>query len=186
MAPDEILRELVVTLEALEIPYAIAGSIASIAYGEPRATMDIDVVMDLEPVDVSRLGGRLHPKGFVVDEEAATQAVSERRQFNILHPTSGFKIDVFVMGDDIERSQIRRRRRLPALADLEASFSPPEEVILKKLQYFEAGGSDKHLRDIAAMLEISAEEIDEEWITEQAAELGLLETWKSCGRIPGQ
>jgi len=181
MAPDELLRELVVALEALEIPYAIAGSIASIAYGEPRATMDIDVVMDLEPDDVSRLGDRLRPKSFVVDEVAATQAVSERGQFNILHPSSGFKIDVFVMGDTIEQSQIRRRRRLPALPDLEASFSPPEEVILKKLQYFEAGGSDKHLRDIAAMLEISAEEIDQEWITEQAAELGLLELWENFG-----
>ncbi|MDQ3555937.1 MAG: hypothetical protein M3409_04050 [Gemmatimonadota bacterium] len=112
----EILRYVVEALEDLQIPDAIVGSIASIAYGEPRSTRDIDVVVDLQRADVPRLRSR---------------------------------------------------------------FSAPEELILKKLEYYRSGESPKHLRDIAAMLQISGEEIDRGRIEEEAATLGLGELWKA-------
>lgn len=48
MGADELLRYLVTALEEVGVPYALGGSIASIAYGEPRATLDIDVVVSLD------------------------------------------------------------------------------------------------------------------------------------------
>ena len=48
----DLLRHLVSVLEELDLPYALAGSIASMAYGEPRATLDIDVVVRLDPADI--------------------------------------------------------------------------------------------------------------------------------------
>lgn len=179
MTPDELLREIVMVLEDLVIPYAIGGSVASIAYGEPRATLDIDIVIDIETADVARLAGRFDPDAYMFNEDQATAATAERGQFNVIHPGSGQKIGFFVVGDSVERSQIQRARRLPALSGLEASFSPPEELILKKLQYYEAGSSDKHLRDIASMLSISPEEIDRDRIGRLAAELGLSALWES-------
>jgi len=130
---DEILREVVKTLEALDVPYAIGGSLASIAYGEPRATLDLDIVIDLKAADVDRLVARLDPAEFHLDAEQAREAIERRGQFNVIVPRAGFKIDFFVVGDDIERRQIEHRRRLPALPGLEAASSPPEELILKKL-----------------------------------------------------
>ncbi len=179
MEPDELLWYVVEALEELEIPYALARSIASIAYGEPRSTLDIDLVADLHPSDAARLKARFPTPDFYLSEEAAVEAVEHRRQFNIIHPASGFKVDVFVVGDAVEASQIARRRRLPAVGALTATFSPPEELILKKLEYYQSGGSDKHLRDIRSMLRISRTEIDEERVRGFADERGLANIWSA-------
>jgi len=180
----DLLRHLVSVLEELDLPYALAGSIASMAYGEPRATLDIDVVVRLTHTDIERLKTRFPSDEFHLDVEAAKEAIVEGSQFNILHPSSGLKIDVFVEGDEVERVQIEDRRRLPALPGFTAAFSPPEELILKKLLYHRDGGSEKHLRDIKAMLEISGDEIDTDRVERGAEALGLQEIWSSVSR-PG-
>lgn len=179
MEPDELLRYVIEALEGIDVPYALAGSIASIAYGEPRSTLDIDLVADLQHQDVARLKGRFPAPEFYLSEEAAAEAVEHRHQFNIIHPASGFKVDVFVAGDAVEASQIARRRRLPAIGALTATFSPPEELILKKLEYYQSGGSDKHLRDIRSMLRISGAEINQERVRDLADERGLSDIWSA-------
>ena len=55
----------------------------------------------------------------------------------------------------------------------------PEDVILAKLWYYHEGGSDKHLRDIAAMLQVSGEVIDRGYIDRWARELGYTEEWRA-------
>ena len=75
MGFDDLLRLLVAALEEMNIPYAIGGSVASIAYGEPRATLDIDVVTSMEPSIVDAFCGRFSPDDFYVDADAAPQAV---------------------------------------------------------------------------------------------------------------
>jgi hypothetical protein len=51
------------------------------------------------------------------------------------------------------------------------AVAPPEYVIVRKLEYFREGGSEKHLRDIRSMLSISEEQIDkgalEDWVRRQ-------------------
>lgn len=53
-------------------------------------------------------------------------------------------------------------------------IAPPECVIVRKLEYFREGGSDKHLRDIRAMLNVSGELLDRgalnDWITRRGVE----------------
>ena len=182
MQAADLLRHLVSVLEDLDLPYALAGSIASMAYGEPRATLDIDVVVRLAPTDLERLEARFPSEEFYLDVEAAAEAIVEGSQFNIIHPSSGLKIDVFVEADEIEHVQIEDRRRLPALPGFTAAFSPPEELILKKLLYHRDGGSEKHLRDIKAMMEISGHEIDVDRVERGAEALGLQEIWSTVSR----
>lgn len=47
MLATEFLADLVRRLESREVTYALVGSIATMSYGEPRATLDIDVVVAL-------------------------------------------------------------------------------------------------------------------------------------------
>ena len=54
----------------------------------------------------------------------------------------------------------------------------PEDVILGKLWYFNEGGSEKHLRDIAAMLQMSGELIDDKYVELWAQRLGYAEHWR--------
>ncbi len=116
---------------------------------------------------------------FYCSAEAVEQAVRRRFQFNILHPQSGLKIDVIIATDsEFDRSRLSRSIRLPGGADFEAAFASPEDVIIKKLEYFHEGGSDKHLRDIVGVLKVQADRIDRDYLTDWIARLKLENEWR--------
>ena len=56
--------------------------------------------------------------------------------------------------------------------------APLECVILHKLEYFREGGSDKHLRDIRGMLQVSGEQIDRVILQEWIERRGLQPQWR--------
>ncbi|MFZ2053133.1 MAG: hypothetical protein WAU81_02940 [Candidatus Aminicenantales bacterium] len=179
MEPPELLQHIVECFEKLNIGYFITGAVASIAYGEPRLTNDIDIVADINERDVARLKGCFPDEEFYFDEEAAVKAVRLPFQFNIIHPASGLKIDVMVSKkDEFDLSRFQRIRRIKALEDREANFASPEDVILKKMEYYAEGGSEKHLRDISGMIKISAEILDFAYISDWAGRLNLEDIWK--------
>jgi hypothetical protein len=144
----ELLRYLVDVLDELAIEYMIVGSHASIYYGEPRLTQDVDVVIGLTRPALPGFLDRFPASDFYVSEAAARDALARHGQFNIIPGASGVKIDVFI-GKDTEYDRLRfeRRHRLPLVPGREAYFARPEDVILYKLLYFKEGGSDRHLRD---------------------------------------
>lgn len=183
MDPSELLERLAQTLESLRVPYLITGSMATIAYGEPRFTNDIDVVVRLTAHQIDDLCRAFPPEEFYISREAVADAVTHRTQFNVLHPTSGLKIDVMV-ADDSEFNQDRfsRARSLRVSADREVAFASPEDVIIKKLVFYREGGSDKHLRDISGVLRIMGEEIDRKYIERWVLRLGLTREWSFCTR----
>lgn len=178
MEQGELLRTVTEILERLGIPYLVTGSMATIYYGEPRFTVDIDIVVDLAAERVPDLCGSFPPDEFYVSEEAARRAVLNRSQFNILHPGSGLKIDLMVSDrSDFDRSRFDRSRRLRTAEEYEATFASPEDVILKKLEYYREGKSEKHLKDIAGVLKISGDELDHAYIETWANRLGVREIW---------
>jgi hypothetical protein len=149
MDPSELLERLAQTLETLRIPYLITGSMATIAYGEPRFTNGVDVVVRLASHQIDEICGAFPAEEFYISRKAVADAVVHRAQFNILHPASGLKIDVMV-ADDSEFNQARfsRARSLRVAVGRDVTFASPEDVIIKKLVFYREGGSEKHLRDI--------------------------------------
>ena len=179
MTQAELLRYLTDVLESLGVEYMIGGSQASMYYGEPRLTRDIDVVVDLHPSHLPAFLGRFPSDEFYVDGETAREAVERGRQFNIIHPGSGLKIDVYVNPDTpYDRTRLARRQKLPLLAGVEAYFARPEDVILYKLIYSQESGSELPLRDVLGILSVSGPELDEAYIEEWAGRLGLTAIWK--------
>ena len=72
---------------------------------------------------------RFPPEDFYLDADTAAEAVREGSQFDIIHPVSGMKIDVFSdRKDEVAKSQIECSRRLPALPGLTAAFSPADRL----------------------------------------------------------
>jgi len=178
MGPFELLKKIVDVFEDLQIPYLVTGAVASIAYGEPRLTNDIDIVADLKEDHVEGLLRAFPADDFYIDEEIVREAIQNHGQFNIIHPSSGLKVDV-MMKKNTPHDKIRfeRIRRIYPMESYQASFAAPEDVIIKKMEYYKEGGSDKHLRDIAGILKISVESVDRNYIFEWAQRLGLLEIW---------
>ena len=151
---------------------------ATIAYGEPRFTNGIDVVVELDPTKVADFCKSFPGPEFLCFEPAVIEAVRTRFQFNILQPATGLKIDVILATDsEFDRSRFQRGVRNFYGPGSEAWFASPEDVIVKKLQYYREGGSDKHIRDILGVLKVRGERVDRAYITEWVDRLGLVDPW---------
>ncbi|MBN1590980.1 MAG: hypothetical protein JW888_15815 [Pirellulales bacterium] len=174
-----MLRKLTEVLESLEIPYLITGSTATIAYGEPRFTNDVDVVAALAEAKVDGFCAAFPAPEFYCHPDAVRRAVTDRSQFNIIHPASGLKVDVMIPAETpFNRSRLNRGVRIPAGPGFSARFASAEDVIIKKLEYYREGGSEKHLRDIAGVLKVQANRVDREYIADWVAKLGLTNEWQ--------
>ena len=180
MEPFELLQRVVGAFERLQIEYFVTGAIASIAYGEPRLTNDIDIVAAVKGNHITGILKAFPPPDFYVSEEAMTEAIQNQGQFNIIHPSSGLKVDIIIRKDtEFDRSRFSRIRRIYPAESYQANFASPEDVIIKKMEYYKEGGSEKHLRDITGILKVSGQELDHPYIDHWARRLGLVEIWNA-------
>jgi hypothetical protein len=181
----ELLQLVADVFERRGIVYAITGSHASMAYGEHRFTNDIDVIAKIEAEQLDGLIAEFPKEEFYVSDIGARHAVTSGGQFNIIHPTSGLKVDVIVPREPGWPDQFVRRRHLATASNSDAWFISPEDLILKKMHFYREGESDRHLRDIASMLKTSGAKIDRNYIDEWSKKLGLAEIWSELTkRVP--
>jgi len=173
--PLDAIREVVSTLATLGIAHAVSGSIASSIHGNPRFTRDADLVVDPFPGAEARLVTCLGAT-FYVRLDAVKRAVSDRSSFNIIKPSSAFKIDVFLRQErPFERSLFARRVPSPVLG----SDEPPldvvsaEDITLLKLERFRLLGeaSDQQWFDALGVLRVQADRLDSAYLNHWAAEL---------------
>lgn len=183
MAPSELLQGIVAVLERLGLRYFVTGSMATIFFGEPRFTNDLDIVVDLPANRIAEFSSAFPAPEFYLSEETVHRAVSRHGQFNIIHPASGLKVDVMVPADSsFNRSRFSRVKRVRPAPDFDAVFSSAEDVILKKMEAYREGGSEKHLRDIAGVLKISGDHLDRAYIADWARRMDTLEIWEEALR----
>jgi hypothetical protein len=177
---SDLLKYTAAQLRRLGIPYAVVGSFASSIWGESRLTQDIDIVVDLKPAHVPLICTAFPAPEFYVSASAVLEAVQQSTQFNVIHPSSGNKIDFMLAGNKPwVVAQLKRSKSLPVFDDVEVDVAASEDVILGKLIYYRDGGSEKHLRDIAGILKTSAAIVDRDYLSQQAEKLGVLDTWRT-------
>jgi hypothetical protein len=179
----DLLRHAVEVLEQMDITYMVVGSIASGAHGEPRMTHDIDIVVKLQRDDVYPLCAAFPSPDFYISPDAVRQAIHNGGMFNVIHGSSGNKIDFMIAGTDMwGRTQIARRERKELIEGSAIYVARPEDIILSKLRYYQQGESEKHLRDIAGILRVSGDEVDRAYIDQWANELEVNEIWQAVQR----
>jgi hypothetical protein len=173
-------------LNTLGVAYMVSGSVAVIIYGEPRLTHDVDLIVVLGQEHIARLPEVFPPAEFYCPptEVVAVEAAREQRgHFNIIHHESGFKADVYLSGRDPLHAWGLARARQLEVDGQALVVAPPEYVILRKLEYYREGGSEKHLRDIRSMLDASSGAIDRVELEKQIAERGLQEAWRRIDEL---
>lgn len=179
MTPEALLYSLVGLFDRLDVPYFITGSVAAMTYGESRFTNDVDIVADLREEHVQAICEAFPPPDYYLNAEAVREAIRSRRQFNILHITEGVKADIIVPRQtEFDRSRFARSRTERIGSQGDAVVASPEDVILKKLEYYREGLSEKHLRDITGILRIYPDPIDQDYIRTWAAKLNVLDIWQ--------
>jgi hypothetical protein len=167
-------------LNSLGVTYMVSGSVAVIIYGEPRLTHDVDLIVVLDQEHIARLPEVFPPTEFYCPppEVIAVEAAREQRgHFNIHHET-GFKADVYLSGRDPLHAWGLARARQLEVEGQALVVAPPEYVIVRKLEFYREGGSEKHLRDIRSMLNTSPEAIQSAELEQQIAARGLQEAWR--------
>ena len=185
MTLAELLADAVRRLERAHIPYMVTGSVASTYHGEPRATRDLDIVIDPLPDSLAVLVDGLLADGHYVDRDAAFAALRERTQFNAVGAGAS-KIDFIVRKDrPLSREEFERRR--PAdLLGTQAFIASVEDMIIAKLEWSLPFHSERQLRDVASMLDVAGDAIDRGYIDRWVGALGLAEAWREMqGDAPG-
>jgi hypothetical protein len=178
MAPFDLLGYVTGIAQSQGLQYFITGSTATIFYGEPRYTLDIDMVLAINASQVQEFCRQFPGPDFYVSESAAHEAINRHSQFNIIHIPSGLKVDVIVPEPSLfNRTRFKRTRTLQTPTGAKATFASPEDVIIKKMEYYKLGGSEKHIRDIASVVKLNPNKIDIAYITQWADELGVSEIW---------
>jgi hypothetical protein len=178
------LKLILEALEAVEIEYLIGGAIAEWAWGEPRATQDLDIVINLPIKAIGRFSKELEKRNMLLPADIILDTMTEDRAdipLNAIHMYSGLKADIYLMrdGDMLRQSAFQRR----VLVDYGPSIGrvyvhSPEDLILYKLMYLGLSGQPKHARDIAAILRAKKNQLDFGYIEEWVTRLGLGSVWK--------
>jgi hypothetical protein len=180
MPEAELFLLFVRPLNRARIRYMIGGSVASIFYGEPRLTHDVDFVVSLDFSDIAVLTEIFPDTEFYVPppEAIAEELRRNRGHFNLIHNATGFKADFYPAGRDSLNAWGFQFTREAHFEEETVVVAPPEYVIVRKLEYFREGGSDKHLRDIRSMLAVSREQIDFAQLNEWIQRLALDAEWR--------
>lgn len=188
MATPGWIELFVTRFEALGLPYMVTGSVASMIYGEPRMTLDLDLVLELA---IERADALLEafpeaqfyrPPLEVVRLECSRES---RGHFNLIHHETGMKADVYLVARDaLHRWGLAHRRRIP-FGPGQLALAPPEYVIVRKLEFWREGGTEKHLRDVRAMLAADLP-LDRSFLDTEVRRRGLEEAWRHVTeRSPG-
>jgi hypothetical protein len=171
----ELLGRVIRHLEANRIPWMLTGSLAGSYHGEPRASIDADIVIDPSPVAMARLVDGLLADGFYADRAAADDALRDRGQFNAIAP-DGLKVD-FIVRKDRPFSIEELRRRQPAdLLGTPGFVVSAEDLVIAKLEWAAETGSERQLQDATRIVQISSA-FDVTYVDAWAARLGIGPMW---------
>lgn len=176
--PTAIASLMAQLLNAADIPYYITGGVAAIAHGEPRATLDLDIVISIELEDLPALAANLERQGFYVAGLEDVIAGS-LRCLNITHLESIENVDLMISGGeeyDLVKLDRRQLYTLPGGGDV--AIATPEDIIVSKLLWRRGSQSDKQWRDILGILKVQQERLDFGYIQRWVATFGLDGDWQ--------
>lgn len=159
-------------LRAARLPFMLTGSFAMAYYGKPRMTRDLDLVVAMDEGHVDSVVKLLSPD-FYIDEDSVRSAVIAQRLFNLMHLSTGIKVDLIVKKSSEYRQVEFERRRRVQLANVETWIVSREDLILSKLLWALDSRSELQRRDVKSLLD---ESMDHEYLRHWAARLGVADS----------
>ncbi|MEX2181110.1 MAG: nucleotidyl transferase AbiEii/AbiGii toxin family protein [Gemmatimonadaceae bacterium] len=180
-----VLRRVAGALSSANVPFMLTGSVAAAYHGAPRATLDIDLVIDAAPTQLHAIVAACLDAGLYASEEAALESHRSGGMFNAIDAASGWKVDL-IHRRDRAFSREEFARRIPAiLDDVPVAVASLEDVILSKLEWARLGGSARQLEDVATLIRVRGDDLDRAYVERWVAALVLGDEWEKVERALG-
>ena len=156
----------------------LTGSVVSSLQGEPRSSHDVDIVVSIQPNAVEKLTAAFLFPEFYLDKQMILDAIRFRDSFNLLHPSSGNKVDFWILKNtefDTSRFSLKQREEV---FGINMWVSSPEDTILSKLDWAkQSGGSEKQFGDALSVYEVQYYNLSASYLNTWIAKLDIEELW---------
>jgi len=170
--PIQITHRIAQEFERLRIRYLVGGSLASSLHGIPRATNDVDMVAEMTEAHIPLLVKALETE-FYIDAEMIQDAIQHQSSFNVIHLTTMFKVDIFVLKTDVASQEEMTRRGQYQISDTHDQrlfLASAEDVIVHKLYRYQLSGSlsERQWADVLGVLQVQGEQLDYTYLERMA------------------
>lgn len=174
---DSLLAHVVHALDRAGVPYMLAGSFASSHHGAPRATQDIDIVVDPTFDSLDRFLEEVKGGLLYFDAAVAREELKRRGQFNIIDGATAWKVDViFRKARPFSKEEMSRRAPAVVLG-VDVFVATAEDTILAKLEWAKLGESERQLADVRSLVEATRDRLDRAYIDRWLDALGVRALW---------
>jgi hypothetical protein len=179
----EVLQRITAALDHAGIAYMLTGSFASVYYGSPRSTQDIDLVIAANPAQLRALIEGLPRGEYYADLDAALEAHERESLFNVIDLKTGWKIDLIIRkARPFSQEEFRRRQRLN-MTGVSLFVASPEDIILAKLEWSKLSQSQRQIEDAAGILKLREDSLDRSYLDKWVRELALTKEWNEAQRM---
>lgn len=182
-------QDLLITITAFlgenNVPYMITGAWSVIYYGRPRASHDIDFVVEIEPNQTGKILAILNklPHDFQFQEHAISEAINNKGMFNVIYLPTYLKLDFWLLTtDEFDKSRFQRKQEVKVLGQ-KMIFATAEDTILQKLRWYKISPIEKSLIDAAFVYQIQMKNLDVKYLTNWAKFLNVTKLLKNLGTI---
>jgi hypothetical protein len=187
--PRSLVGLFIAPLNRAGVDYVVTGGLAAIVYGHPRLTLDVDLVIRLGSGAAKPFTELWPPDAYYCPPAEVVERERQRSahgHFNVIHSETAMRADVYLAGDDPLQAWALADHVTREVEGELVRFAPIEYVVVYKLRYAQLAGSDRHLRDVARMLETSRELIRDETLHLWIARLDLAASWERAQGYVGR
>jgi hypothetical protein len=152
----------------------VAGSHSSSFHGHPRATQDVDLVIEPTAEQLERFLALLGEQ-YYVSPDGAREALRHRSTFNVIDFAEGCKADLIVRKDRPFSIEEFGRRRTATLHGSEMPVASAEDVLLTKLEWDRITPSERQVTDALNVAVVQWPRLDRDYLRKWAPALGVAE-----------
>ena len=174
---NDVLGDFTGRLDKIGIEYMLVGSMALVHYAMPRATVDIDFVVNIQPENIDKFIAEFE-NDYYIPTNRAKQAVRQKGMFNLLNNQTILKIDCVVLKEsEFEINAFSRRQKVDYAGDFDVWIISMEDLILSKLNWAKNTKSERQLLDVASLIR---NPFDKDYVGNWAKNLGIEELLQEC------
>lgn len=173
------------TINSLHIPYMITGAFAVSFYGIPRATHDVDVVVEISGEDVNKICRELSKK-YEIDRAMVENAIQFKTHFSIIHVKSDLKADFWVLKNSQDEIKKFARRQKISLLGTTTFMISAEDMIITKLGWFQRFANTKHMEDVVGIIKVQHDNLDIRYIKKMLKQFALEKYWMQAVKLAGK